>query len=328
MRYTSRFSRIAISLAAISFISFVGCQKSSSGGMGDETGFPDDGTFSQNGNYDPSFSNGVSIGSGLSAADKAALNNVDKEMQQVAPTQDWQIPADMQSQIDQLLAQEKQCVQGDSQACINVTQLKMSLAQQILVKCMATVNPLAPKTGQPLLGSWSGGGACPVKFDVTGTGDNGAYTVGNGNNQGAGSQLNSGAPTGNGIRAGKKEEAPPIAAMSSINGTLQAAADGTATLKSSSFNGKVTDQPTSGHGTLTNANFKKTKYGFDPCTVNVALQESTNPIPKNYEEAMKKAGSCHRKALMLMSPIFDNLFKSLPPQAVQMLQMQSLGIQK
>jgi len=61
-------------------------------------------------------------------------------------------------------------------------------------------------------------------------------------------------------------------------------------------------------------------------TGNTQLVASANPIPPKFEEGIKEAGQCYRKALSIMSSSYDAAFSNLEPQVAQILRQKLLGL--
>ncbi len=230
---------------------------------------------------------GSGTGGGLTAADQFALKNVYQEQSKVAPTQG------SQSGLSQSLLAEAQRLLNEEAKGRDVAVAKMALAGKMLTECATRTAPLAPLPGQPLLGVWASTdqAACKVNFTIAGTGANATYQV-----------------------------------AGDTRGTMKATNQGDGTMNTAPFTGRLTDRPESGTGTLTNPQFTKTKYGYTACSTAVGLKNSANPIPANYQEAMKRMGQCFRQALVLMSPVFDKMFEGMNPQLKQLLQQRMLGI--
>lgn len=285
------------------FLMELGCQNKSNGkgvnvGDGGDGGdlFPEGGggDFGGGSGTDPgSIPAGGGDGSagsiGLSDADKNALSGALNNAKSVAPPNGEDgLSAALRAEAQRLLAEEK--------AGRDVAVQKLVLAGKMLEECASRVAKYAPIPGQPLLGRWNGGGACAIAFDVSGGGEGGKYKVSGG-----------------------------------TNGTLQADTSGRGGIQGDPFSGNVADSALngkSGAGTLTHPAFFRNKSGTAPCSVAVALQQPTSPIPQNYQAGMKIAGQCFRQTLILMSPTMDKLFKGLDPAVSQLLQARFLGISK
>lgn len=227
---------------------------------------------------------GSGPGGGITDADKQALQAALSQNDDTSPQDDTAgLSAALQDEARRLLAEEQQ---GK-----DVAVQKMLLAGKMLQECANRIAHLAPIPGQPLLGTWNGGGQCAVAFEVAGNGAGGKYAVDGG-----------------------------------TKGTLTADTQGHGAIQGDPFSGNVVDSPQSGHGTLTHPTFFKSKAGTSPCSVGVALVTPKSPIPANYQEAMKQAGKCFRQTLILMSPAFDRMFKNMDPALAQLLQQKFLGI--
>jgi hypothetical protein len=230
---------------------------------------------------------GSGTGGSLTEADQFALKNVFQEQTKVAPTG----PSGL-SQA--LLAEAKRLLEEEAKGR-DVAVQKMALAGRMLTECAQRTAPLAPIPGQPLLGVWASADKPPCALgNVTISGNGGGQST--------------------------------FAVSGQTNGTMKATDVGDGEIKAEPFAGRVTDRPESGTGTLTNPQFTKTKYGFNACSTAIVLKDSANPIPKNYTEAMKMMGGCFRQALVLMSPVFDQMFANMNPQLRQLLQQRMLGI--
>lgn len=235
---------------------------------------------------------GSGTGGGLTEADKTALSNVTDGMNAVN-TAEGGLSQSLIDEAQRILDQEAN-TDGFGQSRAQIQAAKMALVGKILEECAAKIAPLAPAPGQPLMGVWKGGGACPVEFKVS--------AVGSGQ--------------------------PVYAVTGGTKGTMAAFTDGHGEVKADPFSGSLTDLPQAGTGKLVHPTFHKTKSGTNPCEVGVQLTSSTNPIPENYVEAMKRAGKCHRQALLFMSPVMDKMFKSMPSSLNSILMNRAIGVAK
>ncbi len=229
---------------------------------------------------------GSGTSGGLTEADKYSLKNVFQEQAAIEPLDDGGLSEELKQEAQRLLKEEEEGKQ--------VAAEKMALAGRMLSECANRVAPLAPIAGQPLLGQWESTdkSECKVKFTISGGNSNATYTV-----------------------------------SGEAKGTMQATPVGDGTLQVKPYDqGRLTDRPEAGKGVLTITEFKETKYGYDPCSTQVKLKTSANPIPENYKEAMKKMGKCFRQALVLMSPVFDDMFKNMDPQLRYLIQARMLGL--
>lgn len=263
----------------------------SDGGAG--PAFPDEGDF--NDLFDPGAGGpggpnlGTDIGSGsnggLSEADQFALKNLVQEQAQVEPEGDGGLSNFLKAEAARLLEEERKGKE--------VAVQKMILAGKMLTECAKKTAPLAPIPGQPLMGLWTStdNAKCKVNFTVAASAQPAVYTV-----------------------------------KGSTQGTMKATNVGDGVMSTKPFTqGRLTDRPSAGKGTLTHPTFTKTKYGNDPCSTQVGLKTSANPIPKNYQQAIKQLGKCFRQALVLMSPVFDQMFANMNPQLAALIQQRMLG---
>lgn len=287
-RISQAFSVIALASLALS-LTYCGQQTGSSSGnanWGDGGQFDD--IFGQGGGNpnNPSSPLGSGSGGGLSDDDKSALKAVFNEQGTVEPSQGAPLSDYLKQQAEAILKAERE---GK-----DVAVQKMALASKILEECAKKVGKLGPIPGQPLMGLWqsSDAAACKTSFTVADSGTPGTYVVTGG-----------------------------------TKGTMRATTVGDGVMSTKPYTeGRLTDRPQAGKGVLTHPEFTQTKYGYDPCSTNVALKTSANPIPKNYQEAMKQMGKCFRQASVLMSPIMDSMFKNMNPQLKALIQAKMLGL--
>lgn len=233
---------------------------------------------------------GSGTGGALTDADKTALSNVANGMNDVN-TQEGGLSQSLIDEAQALLDKEAN-TDGNGEAQAQIQQQKMALVGKILEDCASKIAPLAPVPGQPLMGVWKGGGACPVEFTVASAGD----------------------------------ASPVYAVTGGTKGKMAGYPDGRGEVKAEPFSGNLTDLPSSGTGKLVHPTFHKTKSGANPCEVGVQLASSSNPIPENYIEAMKRAGKCHRQALLFMSPVMDKMFKAMPSNLNSILMNRAIGV--
>lgn len=235
------------------------------------------------------------VGSGpsgnLTDADKAAIQGMTKELESVN-TPEGALSQDLIDEAKRILDAENN-TDGDAEKNAQIQQAKMALVGKIVEQCAEKVGPLAPIPGQPLMGVWKGGGACPVEFTVASAGASPVYTVTGG-----------------------------------TKGKMGASAEGTGSVQAEPFSGSLTDSPTAGTGSLRHPTFHKTKEGEKPCDVGVSLATSSNPIPENYIKAMKMLGKCHRQALLFMSPVMDKMFKNMPQNLSSLLLNRGIGVSR
>lgn len=312
----SQLEKIFVSILSLFVLSH--CQnKQQSSSLDDSFYSQGDGSLSGDlsselGNYSGG-SIGSGSGGGLTDADKQALQNMTQGMQDVNPASGGGLPQDILDQAKMLIDAENNADATDAKAQAELQQKKMLLVGKILQSCAEKIAPLAPIPGQPLMGVWSGGGACGVEFGVTSTGPQPVYRVG------AAAGVSKVAKDG-------KDSKSKVSGGQSIQGQMVAAADGTGNVDANPYRGTLSDAPQAGSGKLVHPTFHKSKSGTSPCEVAVTLKQSTNPIPENYVEAMKRVGQCHRQALLFMSPIMDNMFKNMPPELTQLLMQRAMGV--
>lgn len=295
---STRFSKNFVFLAFC--LSLSQCSNKASPGLAGDlngtTGSPFDSSLSGDlsnslgGNGNISGTVGSGSGGGLTDADKTALSNVASGMNAVN-TADGGLSQSLIDEAKALLDKEANTdANGPAQAQIQAQ--KMALVGKILTDCASKIAPFAPVPGQPLMGVWKGGGACPVQF-----------TVG------------AAAP-----------DQPVYAVSGGTVGKMGAFPDGHGEVKADPFSGNLTDLPNAGTGKLVHPTFNKTKSGTSPCEVGVQLASSANPIPENFIQAMKQAGKCHRQALMFMSPVMDQMFKNMPSSLNSILMNRAIGV--
>ncbi len=202
---------------------------------------------------------------------------------------DGALSQELLNQINQIQARERN---GE-----DMSAEKWALVPKILEQCASKVTKLFPLPGQPLIGDWTGNGACGLNtFSINGPGNQQVYP---GNIPGA--------------------QGVQVAAYN----------DGRFELRSDKWNGSGRDsgfqgQNLSGVGTLTTQISSTTKYGttLTPCQAQVQLVTSRNPIPANYQSAVKAMGGCYRKALGFLG--MDQIFKNIDPVLAQVLLQQML----
>lgn len=202
---------------------------------------------------------------------------------------DSAISQELTAEINRLIQRER--------AGENVLDEKWLLVPKIIEGCAAKVSALVPKPGEPLIGEWSGRGACGLgTFSINGPGNKQVYS---GEIRGA------------------------------QNVQVAAYNDGRFELRSNKWNGNGKDsafqgQNLSGTGVLTTQTARATKYGtaYDPCQARVELVNSRSPIPENYKTALKVMGGCYRNAMALIG--MDPILKKMNPQLSQVLFQQML----
>lgn len=239
---------------------------------------------------------GSGAGGALTAADTSSLKNVisaadalknDPNAQKLGI--DSTISAELLNEINRVLAQERE---GQ-----NVVTQKWLLVPKILDQCQAKLKPLYPIQGQPLIGEWTGSGACGLQaFSINGPGADFIY---------------------------------PGSIPGAQDVKVAAYNDGRFELRSNKWNGNGKDsgfngQNLSGVGTLNTQIPSTTKYGttYTPCAAQVKLVTSRNPIPANYQTALRVMGDCYRKAMGLLG--MDAIFKNMDPNLANALLQQML----
>ncbi len=297
LRKTEFFFRAVLAFAVLFVLS--NCGKS--GGTGAANQGNTDLWDTGSGSYDPNMfgpsgpaTGGGSTGNGGSGSGGGLTEADQFALKNVFQEQSQVAPQQASGLSQSLLAEAKRLLEEEAKGR-DVAVAKMALAGRMLTECAERTAPLAPIPGQPLLGVWASTdkAACKVNFTIAGTGANATYQV-----------------------------------AGDTRGTMKATNQGDGTMNTEPFSGRLTDRPESGTGTLTNPQFTKTKYGYQACSTAVALKNSANPIPANYQEAMKRMGMCFRQALVLMSPVFDQMFANMNPQLRSLLQQRMLGIQQ
>lgn len=250
--------------------------------------------------------------SGMTPAEDQALKSLLKETEAIAPESgDSAVSAALQQEMQNILKEE---AEGR-----DVAMQKMALAGKMMKECAEKVAGLAPKPGQPLLGEWKGDKCKSPSFTLRDTRPKGLIPGQNQNQQNS-SGGGGASQQGDGI----------LIADGKIEGKVSPGEDGSGKFTSTkgTWSGTLYDNGLdglSGAGKLTNPKYSKTKYGTKACTANFTLEASTNPIPENYVEAMKIAGNCFRRALIMMSPVMDKMFKGMDPAMRTMLQQSMLG---
>jgi hypothetical protein len=279
-------------ISSLGFL-FTGCQLSPNS-QGLNSGGTGGGIF---GGVNSSVLGGVTTAGGsgpagvITQTDTQALQNVVSAQQTVKPA------SDIDSAISQQLIAEMNDALKKEQSGQDVSALKYQLLGQALQQCTQKTNQYIPIPGQPLMGEWKGNNAgCHLvgTFSVNGPGNQQVYGVSGG-----------------------------------INGQLAAYPDGRFELRSAALNGNGKDsgyqnQDLSGTGTLTGTvTSNNGKYSTtSPCTVEVSLANSRNPIPANYQNAVKVMGACFRKAFALVG--MDAVFNKMDPALAQALMQQML----
>lgn len=285
------------------FLALACQQKSGNNTLGDDGEGPsnlsnkfDDGGLSN------TITNPGAGGSSLTNADKSALNNLVGEFNDVAPSDGTDI-------LSKALAEQMKQLLQDEKNGKDVAMAKMQLAGQMMKECSTRIAELAPRPGQPLAGRYKGAG-CGGKGDVF---------------------IEIIDPYDRGLGRGVPIGAPPLyKVQGASNGKMTANAQGQGQIEGTPWAGTVSDTGLNGRaaaGTVVNAQFNSTKYGYQSCSMGIGLQNSRNPIPENYIEAMRRAGLCYRQTLFLMSPTMDALFKSMDPKIAQLLRLRMLGLQ-
>lgn len=257
---------------------------------------------------------GSGAGGAVTNSDKQALQNVAKVITDpdIAPAEgDFEIPDEIQSLIEQM--------KRDQAAKRDVSAQRFLIAGKMLQQCTLSSQKYVPIPGQPLLGSWRTQGAAGISKENQQHGNNRQAAAKAAPATGACSVSFNVAGDGKG---------QVYAVTGGTQGQLGAYPDGHFEIRGNPFSGNGNDtgfrgQNLSGVGSLTNPQFKKTKYGFEPCTTKVELVRSTNPIPQNYQKAMRATGACYRKALALLS--MGDIFDKMDPQLSQLLQQRLLG---
>src|SRR5690606_4968653 len=102
---------------------------------------------------------GSGSGGGITEADKQALNAALQQNEALAPQ-------DPDAGLSAALAEEARRLIAEEKAGKDVAVQKMLLAGKMLEECSKKIAKFAPIPGQPLLGTWNGGGACAVKFEI------------------------------------------------------------------------------------------------------------------------------------------------------------------
>jgi len=234
----------------------------------------------------------IAVGSGsggaVTEAEKNAIKKLAEDTEKIAPEDGYIIPQDILDQAKKLAEQERQGKDVSAQ--------KMALAGQLIRDCTNSQKYLIkqPFAGQPMMGGWSGSGACAVQFNVGANPD------------------------------------PNVAAYPVSGGTqgqMVAYEDGRGDIKAQPFAGPVTDTSTA-NGKLRHPTFNQTKYGAEPCDVSVKLDSSANPIPANFAEGLKIQAQCQRQALFILSPVMDSMFNGMDEKTAAILKQSVLGIQQ
>ncbi len=236
-----------------------------------------------------------SLGS-LTQADTSALQNVVGAANAVSVKNDANAQAlGIDSAISQELIREINQIRAQEREGQNMTEAKWLMVGKIIESCSAKASALFPKPGEPLIGDWSGRGACGIgNFAINGPGNKQVYT-------------------------GK---------IGGADLSVAAYNDGRFEARSSFASGSGTDNSLpgekSGSGVLTRQIARATKYGtqYDPCQAKIELVNARSPIPENYKTAMKVMGGCYRNAMALMG--MESVLNKMNPQLAQALFQQML----
>jgi len=191
----------------------------------------------------------------------------------------------------------------------DTTAARMALAGKILNLCAQDVTRLAPRPGEPLLGGWIGactsGDSVVLAASVTAQ-----YPASSG-----------GQPAGNPKLSIVSIGSNGDAAAGNIKVYPDGTADAIVQASSTTWTGKLTDQPQAATGVFVPVS------GNSKCKqIQGQLAKSKNPIPGKYQEAVKRLGQCYRQALTVVSPILSgylyNLTSSSANAVVGALQLQ------
>ena len=286
----------------------------------------------------------INVGSGarggITQTDRDSIRRLFDDMAEVNPLEEEvDFPPDLERELTTVTKARPTTSDEINQAQMQ----KMALAGKMLGHCAEKIAGYAPRPGEPLVGSWSG--QCQktkynsgrVRFEVSATSqgldqnlssqNRSISTSLNGNNRGGATAL----PVG--------ELLYRVTGDPNIKGSMAAGPDGVAQLQLqapekihkksqySSLEGFLTDVPQAGTGRIQFPGINKYGIGGKKgCAANVHLDQSRSLVPEKYIEGMKKAGQCFRKALVLMSPLMDRMFRNMDPALAQILQSRMLGI--
>lgn len=277
-------------------------------------------------------SNGVDdgLGKGLSQTDKRALRSVFDELEDVNPMDgevDGIDPA-IEAQLRQLLRREARA-NPDEKSQLAV--LKIQLGSKMLGQCASQIADYVPRPGEPLIGTWRAP-MCqakkneysmkkPFTFNVSAVAQSGF----SGSSSSTGTGLDTEFHQGIGVPLGDLGFTVSGLPKQTGIGTLIASPEGGAQVSADRWSGTLTDLPEAGTGKLRYVHPKNKKKN---CDASVTLEQPTNQIPEKYMEGVKKAGSCFRKALFLMSPLMEKMFSNMDPQLAGLIQMRMLGVRQ
>ncbi len=235
---------------------------------------------------------------GLTATDQMAFQKLFNETDNVNTFDE------LAKLSDSILAELTQIQTEERRTGIVNAGRRIGLMQSALTDCVQRVAAGAPQPGQPLQGRWEGNG-CAVQAKSS---KKGQYQAG---------PLNAFAIAG--IASPNRF---PVSGVTS--GLMGAKADGVGVVSATPWAGELSDE--SLRGVVNHPKYQKVGGREYPCSMEVGLRASTNPIPENYVLAMKVLGKCYKQAIFLASPAMDSLFKKMDPALVQLLQNRMLGI--
>lgn len=256
--------------------------------------------------FDPdtksSLGSALSNGSGgLTSADQTALKALFDE------TDDVNTNDELAALSEAVQAEFKRIQDEERRTGTLMAGRRVQLMQSAFQDCTRRAAEGGPKPGQTLQGRWEGHGCATNAKKSRGT-------------------KKSKDAAGPALMINIAGQASPnrFPVSGATSGVMGAQKDGTGVIAAQPWAGQLSDHTFT--GVLNHPKYQR-KNGQDyPCTMEVGLRASTNPIPENHVLAMKVMGKCYKQALFLANPMLDNAFKKMDPALVQLLQNKMLGI--
>ena len=307
--------KIGVFISILAMIFFSGCQSSGSSmnGFGTQSSGTGTGTTANGTNpytpLDPGLSSstistiatspagggsnctGTTASScGFTGFDSSAAGQVISGIDPINPASS-SISSDLQTQVQNVVAEAASgnLTQADSQ--------RFTLAGQIMSSCSTDAAAYAPQPGQPMEGTYAS--SC---YNIQAT-------------------ISADSPR---FRIAFSSPLPQLPSWIEMPLTTQdtLSYSGTGSAGTLHYKFSFTDLPTAASGTYSSSNAAVPTS----CTGTFKMTASANPIPNNAAQGMKVLADCYRKALLLMSPLFDTMFKTMDPQTAQVLILASMGM--